>query len=196
MVLPADFLKPQIRMGNEGKVSYIQNREAHALYFDFVTFKGWYDVTIQTPPIPAGKWEARASFSYNGNRGWGQFFFDGNVAGMPVFFGDIWGGSYGGATNVDMGVNEVGSAKDLARTRQMRNNACMPYPAGVTYYNGGSAYLKQKTPGALRRILGTFTFDEMKSHEIRVKSMSEDSEWLVDFIEFVPADQVINEDIY
>lgn len=196
MHLPASYLAPQIKIGTEGRVSYTQKKDSYSLYFDYFTVTGWFDVEIQTPPIPAGTWEVRATYGYSNNWGNVQFFFDGSAQGRPVFLGDIWGGTWSGRVSVNMNVTDVGKEADAARTRQMRNNNCMPYPAGVTYYDGGSAYLRQTVPAYLRRVIGTFTFDEMKSHTIRVKSLAESSQWVGDFIEFVPADQVISEDIY
>jgi uncharacterized surface protein with fasciclin (FAS1) repeats len=136
-----------------------------------------YDVKLTLPPIPAGKWEIRFGFTSNGNRGMAQLYFDGEPSGVPLLIGI--GENYG----ID------GMDESTAR-KVMYNNAFMPFPSHIK--DGWGASAAYNRTDRVRRIIGTFTFSEMKKHVLRFKTV-EPGQLSLNFIEFIPVDQIADE---
>ncbi|MFT3740739.1 MAG: fasciclin domain-containing protein [Breznakibacter sp.] len=150
-----------------------------------------YDITITTPPIPEGNYEIRVGYQPNGNRGVVQIYWDGLPTGIPLDLRiDASDARVGYGANTD---NEAGYEND----KMMRNRGYMKGPASVksgTWYGGHNITLRQSSSN-LRRILGIYSFNEMKTHSIRFKAVL-DGQFQIDFIEFVPTEVLEKEDIY
>ena len=79
----------------------------------------------------------------------------------------------------------------------MRNRGYMKAPANFgtidpVWFNGGPA---RKEEGALRRILGIYTFSEASNHTFTVTGVKT-GQFMFDYLEFVPLEVLEYEDIY
>lgn len=153
-------------------------------------FESPYDITIVTPPIPKGIYEIRLGYQPNGNRGVVQIYWDGIPTGIPLDLRiDANDPRVGYGANTD---DEAGYEND----KMMRNRGYMKGPASVksgTWYGGHNITLRQSASN-LRRILGIYNFNEMKTHKIRFKAVLA-GQFQIDFIEFVPTEVLEQEDI-
>ncbi|NDW18957.1 fasciclin domain-containing protein [Dysgonomonas sp. 216] len=136
-----------------------------------------YDVTLTLPPIPPGKWEIRFGFTSNQYRGMAQLYFDGVPSGVPLNLGP--GEDYGTS----------GMDEETAR-KVMYNNSFMPFPSNITNESGTAA--TYTTTDRMRRIIGIYDFSEMKKHTLRFKTV-EPGQLSLNFVEWIPVDQIENE---
>ncbi len=157
-----------------------------------------YDITIETPPIPAGTYEIRFGYQPTGNRGAAQMYWDGKPAGIPLDLRLL-------ASNPKVGWQEPGMDPDATEgfenDRMMRNRGYMKGPASFRvvrdannggWYSGPNA---RESENALRRILGIFTFEEDGHHTFSVRA-SRGGEFMFDYLEFVPVEVIEREDIF
>lgn len=151
---------------------------------------GVADFATETLPIPAGTYEVRYGYATNGKRGTYQIYFDGSPCGIPLNLNTS-------LTDPSIGYETPGeNDNDLEgyqNDKMMRNRGYMKAPSCFKAIDGGwghSTVSSRLNSNCIRRILGTYTFDEMTKHEIRCKSVGADSnpsqEFMFDYIEFVP----------
>lgn len=153
-----------------------------------------YDFVVTTPPVPAGTYEVRFGYQTNGRRGVAQFYVDGIPCGVPVNLNT-------GGADVGIGYEKPDPTNPedpfgYENDKVMRNRGYMKGPNSFksinqSWYSGISA---RHNAGNLRKILGTFTFQEATNHKIMVKGLS-GGQFQIDFIEFVPTSLLEFEDI-
>lgn len=161
---------------------------------DEVLLEGLYDFEIITPPVPPGTYEIRFGYVPNGNRGVAQLFWDGIPTGIPLDLRLI-------ANNPNIGYVQPGldprDPEGFENDKMMRNRGYMKAPANFgtidpVWFNGGPA---RKEEGALRRILGIYTFTEASNHTFTVTGVKT-GQFMFDYLEFVPLEVLEYEDIY
>jgi uncharacterized surface protein with fasciclin (FAS1) repeats len=153
-----------------------------------------YEFTITTPPIPAGTYEIRFGYLTNGKRGVAQLYVDDIPAGVPLNLNLT-------ANDVSIGYETPGSITTdpagFENDKMMRNRGYMKGPAGFKVAEAGwtSGQNARYSNANLRKILGTYQFNEAGSHEIKVVGLS-GGEFMFDYLEFVPTSAIEFEDIY
>jgi uncharacterized surface protein with fasciclin (FAS1) repeats len=195
--LPKGYLE-RLSCSDQTTVTYLTCFEG---YLDYQGDEIWlvassgklYDFTLTTPPVPAGTYEVRFGYQPTIFRGVAQIYFDGQPAGLPVNFGNL-------ANNPVIGFEVPGTVREdingFQNDKMMRNRGYMKGPAGftvpnTTWYTGPA----RSSVNYLRKIVGTFHFDEASTHTITIKGLS-NGEFMFDFIEYVPTSVLENEDIY
>lgn len=184
-------------LGDDPNVNlYVKHGNNDWCYYqgDGITVDGWYDITIQLPPLPPDTWEIRVGvicYVGSGNlaHGVAQLYFSGEPIGIPMDFGgSVYDPSIGWI--LDSQTDDNGSAND----RAMRNRGWMKAPP--VYGQPSSGTIARDWPQPLRRILTTVPIsDRDKSNSFRAKALN--SALLdIDYFEFVPKSALENEDIY
>jgi uncharacterized surface protein with fasciclin (FAS1) repeats len=144
--------------------------------------RGKYDFTLRTPPVPEGTYEVRLGYIANSSRGVAQIYFDGQACGIPLDMTKE-------APHASIGwvIDSSTSDEGVENDKMMRNRGYLKGPNTVWCENKNAVLRDFRQ--SLRRILTIKTFDEAKSHLIRIKSVEErtDREFHLDYIEFVPS---------
>ncbi len=161
---------------------------------DELFLSGLYDFDITTIPIPPGTYEVRFGYQPTGLRGVAQLYWDGIPTGIPLDLRTL-------ANDPDIGYQYPGTdtrdPEGFENDKAMRNRGYMKGPASYTviaewWYTGASARMSEDV---LRRILGIYTFNEWSTHTFSVKAVKS-GEFMFDYLEFVPLEELEYEDIY
>lgn len=156
---------------------------------DEMIFTGWYDFTLRLLPVPPGSYEIRLGYRAESWRGIAQLFIDGDIQGIPVNLRTI-GTDPGVGWVADSETADNGSENDKA----MRNRGYMKAPASVYSLNGPKTLRDDSY--SLRIVIGTFSFQEYAPHYFRVKNVeTNDREFHLDYIEYIPTNLIETEDI-
>lgn len=196
--LPRNYIE-RLTTSEQTVVSYLtadaryQNYQGDEIFLG-ATSGNLYDFSIVTPPIPAGTYEVRFGYLTNGKRGVAQLYLDNVPAGVPLNLNNY-------ATDVSIGYETPGTVQaDLEgfeNDKMMRNRGFMKGPACFKVvqpgWSGGEN--ARYSPAALRRIMGTYSFQEPANHVFTVKGLS-GGEFMFDYLEFVPTSVLESEDIY
>ena len=179
--LPPGYTK-YLKYSSDSKVYYL---EPHTNWMNFqgdeMMALGSYDITFRLPPVPAGTYEIRFGYTANVKRGVAQIYVDSKPVGIPldirIMASDPKIGWVKDAETIDNGIEN---------DKMMRNRGYMKGPDVV--WSILDSYSARDHNGALRRIVGTFTFDKAEPHYIRFKSVLEDplAQFMMDYFEYVP----------
>lgn len=157
---------------------------------DEINMKDNYDFTIRLLPLPPGNWEFRIGYSSAGWRGMGQIYFDGVITGTPV---DLKIGDIPGDPRVGWVADSETSDNGVENDKMMRNLGYMKAPESCWYAHDNTSL--RDCPGALRYIVGQYTFQEYGAHKLRMRSVDfAGREFMIDYFEFVPVDMLRDED--
>ena len=169
MNIPRGYLKDMSTSENT-LLKYLGPNDRYVDYLgdELFSSEGVYDVIMRTPPVPAGVYEVRFAYQANGKRGVAQLYWDNMPCGIPLDLNIS-------ADDAKIGYVKPGSDSSdktgVENDKMMRNRGYMK--GGDNYrntdpvwYNPAGTSRNQST--ALRRILGTFTFNEIRSEERRV----------------------------
>ena len=156
---------------------------------DEMSFRGWYDFTLRTIPVPPGTYEIRIGYNKTDWRGIAQLFVDGKIAGIPVNL------------RIDGLDPKIGWVKDSETTdggiendKMLRNRGYMKAPNSII--NSGYKTNLRDAKNDLRIIVGQYTWQDYAPHFIRAKNVeAADREFQLDFIELVPVSYIENEGI-
>lgn len=194
-IYPEGYIE-RLKVSKNINVGYINSDDRFCDYQGDELFltHGLYEMEITTPPIPDGTYEVRMGFTQSSSRGVAQFYWDNLPVGIPR---DLRLKS----DDPDIGWLEPG--KDpmdpfgYRNDKVLRNHGFMKAPASFTainktWYTGNTARHEEHN---LRMILGTFTFDQNMHHTLRVKAVRS-GQFMIDYLEFVPVEEIENEDIY
>lgn len=144
---------------------------------------GNYDITVRLMPVPPGTYELRFGYTANGNRSITQIYVDNKPVGIPLDLRID-------ATDARIGWVNDNSTTDLGieNDKTMRNRGYMKGPTSYFRNNGSTPLTSRNNSGALRRIIGTFTFDTYGPHYIRFKSVLDkpSAQAMMDYFEYVP----------
>lgn len=192
-VFPKGYIK-RLKASENTRFCYLN---AFGGYLDYegdeVYLKGMYDFTVETPPIPAGTYEVRFSYQPTGGRGAAQLYWDGIPCGIPLDLRIL-------ASDPLIGYEEPGTnAEDpngYENDKMMRNRGYMKGPNTYKDILGWwyGRRVARQSPQSLRRILGTYTFDEAGTHKLAVKAVRE-GQFMFDFLEFIPLEMIEEEGI-
>jgi uncharacterized surface protein with fasciclin (FAS1) repeats len=160
---------------------------------DEIFLTGLYEFTITTLPIPAGTYEIRFGYQPTIYRGVAQMYWDGMPCGIPLNLSLYADNPKIG--HVVPGIDPT-DPNGFENDKMMRNRGYMKAPASFRvikddWYTG----IARNSDAALRKILGIYTFDKMKTHEFSVKA-AQDGQFMFDYLEFVPLEVIEKEDIY
>jgi len=151
---------------------------------ELVSIQGMYDITITTPPIPAGTYEVRIGYQPNSNRGAAQLYFDGQPTGIPL---DIRIPANDPSIGYVLPGLDPTDPEGYENDKMMRNRGYMKGPSSFrlgSWYEAPSARL---STNYLRKILGIYTFNEPGKHTFRAKA-ARAGQYQLDFLEFVPTE--------
>ncbi len=147
---------------------------------DEMSIRGWYDFTLRLPPVPPGTYEIRLGYTARPWGGIAQIFVDGDIVGIPANF-NATGDSPAIGWVADAETRDNGDEND----KMMRNRGYMKAPNSIYVPNGGKVL--RDHIGALRKIIGQFTWQEYGPHYFRAKNVeSEAGEFHLDYFELVP----------
>ncbi len=142
---------------------------------------GNYDLTVRLLPVPPGTYELRFGYSANPSRSVTQIYVDGKPVGIPldlrIIKKDPKIGWIPDSDTDDAGV-EIAKA--------MRNRGYMNAPTSIVWTSSSKPL--RESEQALRRVVGTFTFDSYEPHYIRFRSVLDNpnAQAMMDYFEFVP----------
>lgn len=192
-VFPKGYIK-RLKASETTRFCYLN---AFGGYLDYqgdeIYLKGMYDFEVETPPIPAGTYEIRFGYQPTGGRGAAQLYWDGVPCGIPLDLRIP-------ANDPLIGFEEPGSNKEdingYENDKMMRNRGYMKGPATYKDVLGWwyGKRVARNSPQYVRRILGTYTFTESKTHLFKVKAVRE-GQFMFDFLEFVPVELIETEGI-
>lgn len=179
--LPPGYTK-YLKYSSDSKVYYL---EPHTNWMNYqgdeMMALGSYDITFRLPPIPAGTYEIRFGYAANVKRGVAQIYFDTKPVGIPLDIRIL-------ASNPKIGwINDAETSDNgIENDKMMRNRGYLKGPDVI--WSIIDNYSARSHNGALRRIVGTFTFDKAEPHYIRFKSVLEDplAQFQMDYFEYVP----------
>jgi len=161
---------------------------------DEVYFRGQYDFTFTTLPVPAGTYEVRLGYQPTGGRGIAEVYVDSMSVGPPIDYRIQ-------ATTPEIGyvtpnVSNLDDPYGYENDKMMRNHGYMKGPASYKDILGWwyERKIARNSYLVLRKILGTFRFSTAGSHKIAVKSLMT-GQFMIDYIEFVPVSALENEDV-
>jgi hypothetical protein len=158
---------------------------------EFASIVGMYDITITTPPVPAGTYEVRIGYQPNDNRGAAQLYFDGLPCGIPL---DIRIPANDPSIGFVMPGLDPTDPYGFENDKMMRNRGYMKGPSSFrlgSWYEAASARV---SPNYLRKILGIYTFTEAGTHTFRAKA-ARSGQFQLDILEFVPTEVLEREGI-
>lgn len=190
--IPTNYCKYYKSYNEESRLYYLTANTGWCDYQgdEFIAI-GAYDFAYRIPPVPEGTYEIRLAYTGWPTRGIAQFYFDGEVTGIPVdlrYKGNDSGSPVGWIK--DSNTDDDGKANDKA----MRNRGYMKGPSIYTYDGNQSA---RDYEGALRKIITT-KYLTKGDHWIRIKNVMEDDngyyQFMHDYIEIVPMTVIRNED--
>lgn len=197
-LLPNNYIK-DISLSGNTRMTYIGACAAYEDYQgDELYFRGPYDVTLKTLPIPPGTYEVRMSHQPTAYRGKVLMYVDGVQVGDTVDLSLLAKNPSIGWETPGSNINDRNGFKNdsLLRTKGYLKGPSSFYCFGHWYgYNADNARLSQHN---LRRIIGTFTFTEFKPHTLRIQcvlSRSSDTQLAMDYLEFVPVSLLETEGI-
>lgn len=158
---------------------------------DEIWLVGLYHFKIETPPIPAGTYEIRFGYQPTPFRGAAQMYWDGLPVGIPL---DLRLDGSSGKVGYEAPGDEPTDPDGFDNDRMMRNRGYMKAPASFKvlnpeWYGGGALESARKSPAALRKILGIFTFEEDGRHVFEVRAARE-GEFMLDYLEFMPIELI------
>ncbi len=190
--IPTNYCKYYKSYNEESRLYYLTANTGWCDYQgdEFIAI-GAYDFAYRIPPVPEGTYEIRLAYTGWPTRGIAQFYFDGEVTGIPVdlrYKGNDTGSPVGWVK--DSNTDDNGKANDKA----MRNRGYMKGPSIYTY---GGNLAARDYEGALRKIITT-KYLTKGDHWIRIKNVMEDDngyyQFMHDYIEIVPMTVIRNEE--
>lgn len=150
---------------------------------------GSTDLAVRVPHIPPGTYEVRLGFSSANNRGIFQFYFDDEIAGIPIDMRLD-------ATNPRVGWMADAATDDngVTNDKQMKNRGYLK-GSTVCLYEGR----KQRDIQTCMRLVLTTKFLDGCDHWVRAKNVHDQDNGLdyyhMDYLEFVPVGWLRREDI-
>ena len=191
------YIVPKEFFSNHSKVSFTEETQFqhiamtsyYNMYSDELLFVGKYDFSIQTPPIPPGRWEVRFSYTPNTYRGVAQIFLNGKPCGIPLDLRIV-------ASNAKIGWvadSPTDESVGLENDKMMRNRGYMKGPNTIKQVSGGT--ILRNFAQSLRRIVDTVDLEEAQPVTLRIKSVMDNTrmEFMIDYMEFVPSTYLENE---
>lgn len=197
-ILPTGYLDG-FKVSEKSKSVYIGACEAVESYQgDLFFVNGNYDLTFETTPVPAGKYEIRISIMPLRSRDKILIYLDDSLMCDTVDLSILSTDPRIGWVLPGIDINDplgIKNDKSLREKGYMKGPSSY-YCSGHWFgYNAKSARLSNFS---LRKILGIVEFKEFKKHKIRVvcaKKNSPDAGIELDYIEFMPVNLIEYEDI-
>jgi hypothetical protein len=144
---------------------------------------GPFDITVRLLPVPPGTYELRFIYTQNPNRGITQIYFDKKPVGIPLDLRIL-------GTDPRIGYISDADTEDngVENDKMMRNRGYMKAPISYLDLATGADSPCRNHKGAIRRVIGTYTFNDYEPHYVRFKSVTAETnkEMILDYIEYVP----------
>ncbi|MDH8701119.1 putative surface protein with fasciclin (FAS1) repeats [Dysgonomonadaceae bacterium PH5-43] len=190
VIPPSFFSKNKVSYSEDTQFQYIGSSAWTNMYGDEMLFVGKYDVSITTPPIPPGRWEVRLGYSVSGRRGVAQIFLNGKPCGIPQDLRI-------GGTNAKIGWTNPNDESDggIQTDKMMRNRGYMRASSVMKTPSGNNSF--RYNQAVLRKIISVVELQEAQPLVVKVKSVMDDTttEYMVDYMEFVPSSYIDEEGI-
>lgn len=181
---PPDYFK-YLKTTSDTKLLYLGGSNGWVNYQgDEMMGQGNYDITVRLMPVPPGTYELRFAYSANNNRSVTQIYVDNVPVGIPL---DL---------RIDAADARIGWVDDtktedngVENDKTMRNRGYMKGPVSYGKYDSnGNIITARSLSGALRRIVGIYTFNTYEPHYIRFKSVmsNANAQCMMDYFEYVP----------
>ena len=185
-----DFCEDYLRFNDASKIIFWASESWTNYQADEMSIRGWYDFTIRMHPVPPGTYEIRLGYRAEPWRGIAQLFIDDEIVGIPVNL------SYtGNEPTIGWVSDDDTTDGGIENDKMMRNRGYMKAPASIYSLNGPKT-LRQDI-NSLRIVIGTFTFQDYAPHYFRAKNVeSENGEFHLDYLEYIPTNLIENEDKY
>lgn len=197
-IIPSGYLD-KMTFSDETKCTYLGACGAYEDFEgDLFHFNGKYDITIETPPIPAGIYELRISLhpiAYNGKA---VFYFDDICCSDTV---DLAFNAVAPEIGWELPGSNINDKFGLINDKLLRSHGLMKGPDTYhcpDHYYGYSATTARNSPFSLRKLTGNFSFSATNKHKFRIKcvSTSQNNTFLqMDYIEFMPVHLIESEGI-
>ncbi len=185
--IPPGYCGDNFKFNDATKFIMWANEDWTNYQADEMSIRGWYDVSVRIPAIPPGTYEIRLGYSARSWGGIAQIFIDNKIVGIPANF-NLVGSDPAIGWVADENTTDNGDEND----KMMRNRGYMKGPESV--YKPNYNQTLRQADGALRKIIGTFTFQEYGPHYFRAKNIeSENGEFHFDYIEVVPTSYIEKE---
>lgn len=171
-----------LKMSKDTRLIYLAGLEGQWSNFqaDELMGVGSYDITMRLLPVPPGTYELRFGYSANSNRSVTQVYIDNKPIGIPL---DLR--IQANDPKIGYIADNVTDDNGFENDKTMHNRGYMKAP---TTFNTTGGIIARNNPTALRRIIGTFTFNDYKAHTLRFKSVLNDQskQCMMDYFEYVP----------
>jgi hypothetical protein len=198
-IIPSGYLG-KMMLSEDTKCTYLGACGAYEDYEgDLFNFEGKYDITIETPPIPTGKYELRISLhpiNYNGKA---LYYFDDICCSDTV---DLTFNAVSPEIGWELPGSNINDGSGLINDKLLRSRGLMKGPDTYycpDHYYGYNASNARYSPFSLRKIIGSFVFSETKKHKLRVvliEAVNPVKTYLqMDYIEFMPVNLIESEGI-
>ena len=187
--IPPGYFK-YMKVATDTRIIYLAGYQAGTAQSNWCNYQGDemmglgnYDITVRLMPVPPGTYELRFGYTANGNRSITQLFVDNKPVGIPLNLTILADDARIGWI-LDTQTTDYGIDND----KTMRNRGYMKGPTSFVRYDGGTPTTARDASGALRRVIGTFTFDTYEPHYIRFKSVLDKpaAQCMMDYFEYVP----------
>lgn len=135
-------------------------------------------ITIKLPPMPAGTYQLCLGVVPMSQRGTVQFYIDGESCGDPV---DLR------VTNVEGWFADEGLKKEeiIAKENEFRELGWMKGLSDYSCNNTGTILMRSLS-NTLRRIVGYYHTDGDTDHYLRIQSVDDVKEMMIDYIQITP----------
>lgn len=179
------YLK-HVKMSKDTRLIYLAGEDFNSwtsFQGDELMALGSYDITMRLLPVPPGTYELRYGYSANPLRSVTQVYVDGKPIGIPIDL-KISANDPRVGWILDQETDDNGYEND----KMMRNRGFMKGPTSFCVYFSPLPTTAREVKGALRRIIGTFTFTKYEPHYLRLRSVTDTpkAQLDMDFLEFVP----------
>lgn len=170
-----------LKMSKDTRLIYLAGKQGQWANFqaDELMGLGAYDITLRLLPVPPGTYELRFGYSANANRSITQLYIDGKPIGIPLDL-TLTADKPQVGSIIDKLTDDNGYEND----KMMRNRGYMKAPNTYLYINT----IARDATNIMRRIIGTFTFNDYQPHYLRFKSVTNDNnkQCMMDYFEYVP----------
>lgn len=188
------------------RITYLNQTEIYEDWQgDEIFVEQSYNLTMVTPPIPAGTYEVRMGYQPTDYRGIAQLYWDNVPCGIPLNLSLLANNPEVGWVEPGKGpVDAYGNQTDpygFENDKMMHNRGYLKGPCSYNCYRNIYNYTAKNarfSNYSLRRILGTYTFNKAQKHTFSVIGLGSTTsrvEFMLDYLEFVPTELLEKEGI-
>ena len=191
MYIPHTYCKNMKVYTDETRHYYLPCHTSYANYQgDEMMTLGAFDFAYKLPPVPAGTYEIRMGYTANSLRHVIQFYFDNEVAGIPV---DLRIGT--ADPKIGFVLDSQTEDNGIQNDKEMKNRGYLKGP--TTIYGTGTEIGRDRNQTV--RVVVTTKYLSEGEHWIRFKNVNENddgsSQFMHDYFEMVPVNYLRDESV-